>query len=178
MKFLTTFVVLFATSFAAFGYETRYKSTEIKLRSLAVGVNLFEIDIHRYPKTSEGLAALTSRPSGISSNEWHGPYWNAEFSSLKDEWGRHYVYICPGIHNTNGFDLYSRGADGMSKTGGNDPDDINNWDSSHHWDEYYTRPTLTRPMILYACGAMVAVSLAIIWFATRASDKREDLNGK
>ena len=45
-----------------------------------------------------------------------------------DPWGNEYFYRGPGIHHTNGFDIYSCGADGLSKSGGCDPDDINNWD--------------------------------------------------
>ena len=37
--------------------------------------------------------------------------------------GHEYVYRCPGIHDTNGYDLYSLGPDGVGKTG----DDIGNW---------------------------------------------------
>jgi hypothetical protein len=31
------------------------------------------------------------------------------------------------------FDLYSLGNDGISETGGNDKDDINNWDPEKTW---------------------------------------------
>jgi general secretion pathway protein G len=42
----------------------------------------------------------------------------------KDPWGNPYVYVNPGKHNKNGYDLSSKGPDGVA---GND-DDINNWD--------------------------------------------------
>ncbi len=47
-----------------------------------------------------------------------------------DSWNNAFVYQCPGAHNTNAFDIYSLGPDGVSKTGGGDPDDINNWSRS------------------------------------------------
>lgn len=45
-----------------------------------------------------------------------------------DPWDNPYVYHCPGIHNPDSFDLYCCGADGVSKSGGDDYDDVNNWD--------------------------------------------------
>ena len=72
-----------------------------------------------------GVAALTSRPAGLTETQWHGPYLDAAIP--KDPWGHDYVYACPGVHNTNGFDVYSLGPDGASKSGGEDYDNISNW---------------------------------------------------
>jgi hypothetical protein len=47
----------------------------------------------------------------------------------EDVWGHEYVYHFPGKHHTNGYDIYSLGPDGVSKSGGEDPDDIANWQS-------------------------------------------------
>jgi general secretion pathway protein G len=44
-------------------------------------------------------------------------------ADLKDDWGHDLVYRCPGIHNPNGYDLYSMGPDGEDNT----LDDIGNW---------------------------------------------------
>ncbi len=94
---------------------------------LQTALDEFSNDCSRYPTTAEGFAALMQCPTNISEGRWHGPYFN---QIPKDPWGRNYVYRCPGIHHTNSFDLYSCGFDGISKTGGEDPDDINNWDPS------------------------------------------------
>jgi general secretion pathway protein G len=44
----------------------------------------------------------------------------------KDPWGSEFQYRCPGVHNQNEFDLWSRGGDrtdgGMDKGA-----DIQNW---------------------------------------------------
>ena len=85
----------------------------------------FEVDCGRYPSTAEGLAALITRPTNTMTGRWQGPY--LEKIPL-DPWRHQYRYLCPGIHNPNAYDLYSWGADGISKTQGNDPDDIPNWD--------------------------------------------------
>ncbi|VAW18000.1 hypothetical protein MNBD_BACTEROID05-136, partial [hydrothermal vent metagenome] len=39
-----------------------------------------------------------------------------------DPWGRKYVYVSPGTHNPEDFDLSSYGADGIESL-----DDIVNW---------------------------------------------------
>ena len=85
----------------------------------------FKTDCDRFPSTAEGLAALNTRPADIAETKWRGPYLRAAVP--KDHWGHDYVYLCPGIRHTNGFDLYSCGPDGVSKTRGDDADDIANW---------------------------------------------------
>ena len=42
---------------------------------------------------------------------------------MNDPWGNPYVYVCPGTHNTDGYDLHSFGPDGQDGT----EDDIDNW---------------------------------------------------
>lgn len=90
-------------------------------------LNMFSNDCGRYPTTTEGFRALITCPAIISQKFWKGPYFDPPTIPL-DPWGREYVYRYPGTHNTNSFDLYSTGADGISKSSGDDPDDINNWD--------------------------------------------------
>jgi len=86
----------------------------------------FDVDCGRFPSSNEGLSALITRPTALSDNRWRGPYLQAS-AIPRDPWGHEYVYCCPGKHNTNTFDLYSLGTDGVSKTGGADADDIASW---------------------------------------------------
>jgi hypothetical protein len=65
------------------------------------------------------------RPTNVPDGRWRGPYLD---KIPQDIWKNNYVYRCPGIHNTNAYDLYSCGFDGISVSGGEDLDDINNWD--------------------------------------------------
>ena len=101
--------------------------TEVAIGKLMTALDAFEVDCGRFPPTAESLSALVTRPTNVPESQWHGPYLT---SIPKDPWGHDFVYRCPGIHNTNQFDFYSCGPDGVSKTGGNDPDDIPNWDTS------------------------------------------------
>ena len=92
-----------------------------------VALDYFSNDCGRYPTTAEGFTALINCPTNISGSKWHGPYIDPP-KIPQDAWNHDYVYRYPGIHNTNGYDLYSCGYDGISKSGGEDLDDINNWD--------------------------------------------------
>ena len=42
----------------------------------------------------------------------------------KDPWGNEYVYLSPGTHNPDGYDVLSPGPDGVEGGG----DDISNWE--------------------------------------------------
>ena len=85
--------------------------------NLALALDMFEMDIGRYPTTEEGLAALRTNPSALP--KWKGPYLKKE---PKDSWGRPYHYQSPGTHG-NDYDLSSTGPNGIE----GDNDDIGNW---------------------------------------------------
>jgi type II secretion system protein G len=89
-------------------------------------LNEFSNDCGRYPTTAEGLNALITCPTNIPKQQWRGPYVDPP-QVPQDPWKHDYVYSSPSVHGTNTFDLYSCGSDGISKSGGNDPDDLNNW---------------------------------------------------
>src|SRR2546422_11752910 len=52
--------------------ESKVKAATIQIQSFTSALDLFYLDLGRYPSTSEGLAALIQRPAGSSS--WNGPY--------------------------------------------------------------------------------------------------------
>ncbi len=114
----------FATSCGAPDDSDKYRGVTTQVAAFETGLDLFRRDCGRYPSTAENLAALVTRPTDIPEARWHGPY----FERIPlDLWGRAYAYRCPGVHDTNRFDLYSCGPDGLSKTGGDDPDDVSIW---------------------------------------------------
>ena len=58
---------------------------------------------------------------------WKGPYLRKELPN--DPWGRPYVYVSPGVVNSESYDLYSLGRDG--KIGGLEEDaDLTSWGGS------------------------------------------------
>jgi type II secretion system protein G len=141
MKFLILSFVLMASMVSISpARSARTIATQTDIQSgLKKGLDQFAIDCGRYPTTSEGFSALIKCPENIPGARWKGPYIDPP-QIPQDPWGHDYVYHCPGIHNTNGYDIYSCGFDGISKSGGNDPDDINNWDptSPHGGNDDYS----------------------------------------
>lgn len=89
--------------------------------NISTALDLYEIDSGKYPTTELGLQALLVRPNTQESAKWHGPYLKKK-TLPKDPWGREYVYVFPGTHNTDSFDLSSLGPDGVESA-----DDIVNW---------------------------------------------------
>jgi general secretion pathway protein G len=83
-------------------------------------LDLFRLDVGRYPTSAEGLEALHTKPAGVDN--WDSPYLKKEVPL--DPWGHPYVYRCPGQHGD--FDLLSYGADGQ-EGGDGDGVDIKNW---------------------------------------------------
>jgi general secretion pathway protein G len=96
--------------------QTTAKSQIVEFEST---LDLFRLDIGRYPTTQEGLQALVVRPSDVEG--WDGPY--LKKGSPLDPWGHSYVYRSPGQHGD--FDLLSYGADGQEGGDGNAADIVN-----------------------------------------------------
>ena len=118
------------------GTHMRIAATRSDLTTFSTALEMFHGDCGRYPTTTEGLEALVARSVSIPSGKWH-KYLDVDRLPL-DPWSHHYIYISPGLHNTNTYDLFSCGADGKTKSGGDDPDDINNWNKGSPlvtWDE-------------------------------------------
>jgi general secretion pathway protein G len=87
--------------------------------NISGALNNFEVELGRFPTQTEGLDLLVSNEPAI--NGWHGPY--LDKTALIDPWEHPYRYKCPGVHNPNGFDVWSAGPDGLDGTA----DDICNW---------------------------------------------------
>ena len=90
------------------------KAAKIEIEQIGQTLDLFKLEIGRYPTTQEGLQALLTAPSGVSN--WNGPYWK-NGTLPKDPWGNEYKYSSPGTKGA--YDIVSYGADG--KEGGDGP---------------------------------------------------------
>ena len=96
----------------------KVKAAGSQIDRLAMAVESYYLDTGTTPDSLEELVSESGDVPG-----WNGPY--VKPSSLKDPWGREYVYDYPGEHGD--FDIYSLGADGQP--GGEDKNaDINSWD--------------------------------------------------
>ena len=110
------------SKFIGQGEEAKRKAAAIEITQIGNTLDLFKLEVGRYPTTSEGLQALITAPSGAQN--WNGPYWKSA-TLPKDPWGNEYKYSSPGSHN-NAYDILSLGADG--REGGEGPNrDITIW---------------------------------------------------
>jgi general secretion pathway protein G len=102
--------------------EAKASTAKSNIAELESALERFNLQMDRYPTTEEGLKALTEAPAG-EEQKWRGPY----VKLLRpDPWGHPYQYRNPGTHKASGFDLWSRGADGVDG-GEGDNADIGNW---------------------------------------------------
>ena len=100
--------------------ESKVKAAKIQIESFGSALDLYYLDIGRYPTSAEGLGALVQRPGNV--NLWNGPYIRAN-ALPNDPWGRAYVYRAPGQQGP--YDLISYGSDGQEGGTGAAADIIN-----------------------------------------------------
>jgi general secretion pathway protein G len=92
-------------------------------QSIKTPLVTYRLHMGAYPTTDEGLQALMVAPAN-KVDRWRGPYLTEGTKlPLLDPWGEPYQYRCPGVHNKDGYDIWSKGPD---RTDGTD-DDIGNW---------------------------------------------------
>jgi len=96
-------------------------TARLDVKNIATALDLYRLEVGRYPSNEEGLRALIAAPAGVRG--WNGPYLRSE-SMLVDPWGRPYRYTHPGQHGD--FDLYSLGADDRPGGSGEDQD-VTSW---------------------------------------------------
>ena len=104
------------------GEKAKQKAAKIEIEQIGQTLDLFRLEVGRYPTTQEGLQALITAPTGVSN--WNGPYWKKN-TLPKDPWTNEYKYASPGQHGA--YDIWSYGADG--KEGGEGVNkDITSWE--------------------------------------------------
>ncbi|MFI4903367.1 MAG: type II secretion system major pseudopilin GspG [Burkholderiales bacterium] len=102
--------------------EAKRKAAKIEINQIGQSLDLFKLEVGRYPTTSEGLQALIAAPAGVTNR--NGPY-RKNGTLPMDPWKNEYKYTAPGQHGA--YDIVSMGPDG--KEGGDGPDrDITSWD--------------------------------------------------
>ena len=90
--------------------------------NLSTALDLYRMDVGQYPTTDQGLSSLMTQPTASPvPAQWNGPYLKKK-KIPKDPWARDYVYVSPGVHNPDSYDLSSWGTDGVESK-----DDITNW---------------------------------------------------
>ena len=97
--------------------SSRTQTAKIQIQNVTAGLELFRLDIGRYPTPQEGLNALVVAPP--TAPGWNGPYLRRA-DALRDPWGQTYLYAMPGKHGE--VDVYSLGADKAEGGTGEDQD--------------------------------------------------------
>ncbi len=82
------------------------KTAGIQIADLDKALEIFKLDVGRYPTNAEGLQSLVARPG--SAGGWNGPYLKGG-SLPTDPWGNPYRYANPGPNG--GIEILSLGAD-------------------------------------------------------------------
>ena len=101
-------------NFIGKGEKAKADAAKIEINQIAQTLDLYKLEVGRYPTTQEGLQALVAAPSGATN--WNGPYWKKQ-SIPKDPWGNEYKYVSPAANAP--YEIMSLGADG--KEGGEGP---------------------------------------------------------
>ena len=100
---------------------SRAKAARIQIEAIATSLEMFKLDVGRYPSTAEGLQALVAAPGGLDG--WGGPYLKNGQLPI-DPWGNVYVYRKPGERTE--FEIISFGAD-RQPGGTGEAADVKNW---------------------------------------------------
>jgi type II secretion system protein G len=136
----------------------RSTRAEADIRFISKALEWCKDDTGDYPTETQYVAALGIKPEGADSSVWWARY--LEKGIPKDPWGNEYVYAILSKNDDKlDFDLYSLGEDRQSATGGNDPDDINNWDPES--GSYYRQLSLIQ-FIAERAAYLVFVTLPVL----------------
>lgn len=102
--------------------KAKADAARAQIANLETALEMFKLDVGRFPTSQEGLDALRAASSG--TERWSGPYLKKAVPA--DPWGKPYVYRSPGQSNAP-YELESYGADGVPG-GTGDNADIKNWE--------------------------------------------------
>jgi len=102
--------------------QAKAKAAKIEIEQISQSLDLFKLELGRYPTTQEGLQALVQAPPGLAN--WPDRT-GKKSSAPKDPWSHEYKYASPGSHGA--YDIISLGADGVEGGEGANKD-IVNWE--------------------------------------------------
>ena len=95
------------------------KTAKIQISEIEQSLDLFKLDVGRYPTDAEGLRALVEKPA--TAQGWTAPYLKKGLPT--NPWGAAYLYRNPG--RNGGPDVFSLGADGKPGGDGENADVYN-----------------------------------------------------
>lgn len=101
--------------------SSRTQTTHVQIQNIVGALELYRLDVGRYPTPAEDLKALMAAPP--SAPGWNGPYLQRQ-AALLDPWGNPYHYAVPGKHGE--VDVYSLGSDN-AEGGSGEAQDVGSW---------------------------------------------------
>jgi general secretion pathway protein G len=101
--------------------SSRSQAAKVQIQNIDASLQLFRLDVGRFPTQEEGLNALVAAPP--TAPGWNGPYLQKS-TALTDPWGNLYAYRVPGKHSD--IDVYSLGSD-KAEGGTGEAADVGNW---------------------------------------------------
>lgn len=84
------------------------KTAAVQIADIDKALEIYKLDVGRYPSNEEGLTALMKNPGGQMG--WNGPYLKGDVVPT-DPWGHAFRYANPGPNG--GIEILSLGADGV-----------------------------------------------------------------
>ncbi|MBN2886181.1 MAG: type II secretion system major pseudopilin GspG [Chromatiaceae bacterium] len=102
--------------------SSKSKTARLQVENLSATLDMYRLEVGRYPTNAEGLKALVENPGDLPN--WNGPYLK-KGDVPKDPWGFDYQYQFPGEHGS--FDLWTLGADNREGGEGENAD-IRGWE--------------------------------------------------
>lgn len=96
--------------------KSEVKTARAQIDAFKKALDVYRLDVGRYPSQEEGLEALQQAPANQA--RWNGPY--LQKSLPVDPWGNAYIYRNPGEHGD--VDVISLGKDGKPGGTGEDAD--------------------------------------------------------
>lgn len=94
--------------------DSRERAAQLQIEGFKSALDIFFIDVGRYPVQQEGLAALMRKPASLQV--WNGPYLRGD-SVPVDPWGREYQYTSDG----RTFSIQTQGSGGSGAIATNAP---------------------------------------------------------
>src|SRR4030088_3059744 len=88
--------------------ESKVKAAKLQIESFGSSLDLFYLDVGRYPTVSVGLTALAQRPGNTTI--WNGPYLKTGVVP-PDPWG--HISVVPAAPVSRPLGLVSLGSDGQ-----------------------------------------------------------------
>lgn len=92
------------------------KTAALQIADLEKSLEVFKLDVGRFPTSDEGLNALVAKPASV--NGWNGPYIKGGLPS--DPWGKPYTFSSPAANG--GIEILTLGADGIAGGDGENAD--------------------------------------------------------